>query len=416
MKTHWPLSHTKWFEHLPSAVPTRSRKENGILPALPTAAARTTSLTFSMAQPSKAKSSKKIAPVLSQSDADTTPATVIPLQLPPFNLRRERAATLLPSLPFTRPTNFVSVHTEPTIRRSGRCAASLAVDTKRPMPQAVPLLITMPPRTPNLTRHAPVEGAVTQRSVTEHSIVDSSLLKRHSFGSSLMNDNHHYSSGVGENSTEVKSELKNEPSIVKALSVESLTASESSPIPSRCVPIIDHYQMLARDDLFEDSQTFSAGTIKRSQSSAVASSAGERVQTGPSSTDPPAYIPKTPSVQSMDELRSPSRHSMASLAASCHSGDSLRPANDEECYATLPRGSSTEQVNNHVQHDLRIIINGYLRPMASSIGPNPPTKSHTRSKRASISTEETQLIIEDITDKLLSSIDYPIYSQHQRCC
>ena len=93
--------------------------------------------------------------------------------------------------------------------------------------------------------------------------------------------------------------------------------------------------------------------------------------------------------------------------------DSLPPANDEESYATLPRTSSTEQLNTNIQHDLRAIVDDYLRPMIDSVNgetiESTKKPSHHRSKR------NAQINIDELTDKLLSSMDCSTYSQYQRC-
>jgi hypothetical protein len=456
-KTHWTLNPKRWFENISPSAQKREKKDNLALPTTITVA-RTTSIRFNAAQVSRTKSNVKVTPVAVSHNAENSnaPAStlVTQLQLPPFTIRRERVAILLPSLSFNRPTTFVPIHTEPTIRRSGQCAEKLAIDTKRGVTQSVSLVISGPPRPENLPRNSLMEThavSTSQHWLTDHSrqsydpAVESSSPRRWSPGSSLLNDNGHLSSGIAGTSVVHKPSSKETPSMMKAISVESLTESETSLTHPQCLPIIHHYQIIANDngpqrqtspvsstqslcleDVFEDSQTFSIGTVKRSQSSVVMDKSTEKrfrisqsPRAPPTDTELASGVPVTPdrlSVDHMDEFCSSPHHSIDSFVASCHSDDSLRPANDEECYARLPCGSSTEQINNNIQNDLRIIINGYLRPMVSSIGQNRSTKPHHRSKRAHVSNEDTELIIEDITDKLLSSIDYPIYTQHQRCC
>ena len=96
--------------------------------------------------------------------------------------------------------------------------------------------------------------------------------------------------------------------------------------------------------------------------------------------------------------------------------DSLPAADDEESYATLPRTSSTEQLSSHVQSDLRAIVDDCLRPVAAAMSrTSHVSKTHHRSKRSHTNSENMQIDIEDITDRLLSSIDCSTYAQYQRC-
>jgi hypothetical protein len=99
-----------------------------------------------------------------------------------------------------------------------------------------------------------------------------------------------------------------------------------------------------------------------------------------------------------------------------HHEDSLPPADDEESYATLPRTSSTDQLNNNLENDLRAIVDDYLRPVAASMNKklSPSTKIQQRSKRSQMNNEQTEINIDDITDRLLSSVACSAYSQYQR--
>lgn len=95
--------------------------------------------------------------------------------------------------------------------------------------------------------------------------------------------------------------------------------------------------------------------------------------------------------------------------------EALPAAHDEESYAELPRTSSTEQLNNLIQEDLRHLLDQCFRPMINSIGKTRPTK--TQQLRLKRNTHDsTPLRAEDIAEKLYSSVNYPIYSQFQRCC
>lgn len=96
--------------------------------------------------------------------------------------------------------------------------------------------------------------------------------------------------------------------------------------------------------------------------------------------------------------------------------ESLPPAHCEESYARFPRTSSTDQLENSIQQNLRSIVNQYIRPMANSINQSQLNKNQIqRFKRNLNPTEQNTLKIEDIRDKLLSSVDCAIYQQFQRC-
>jgi hypothetical protein len=97
--------------------------------------------------------------------------------------------------------------------------------------------------------------------------------------------------------------------------------------------------------------------------------------------------------------------------------DPLPLANDEESYANLPRTSSTDQLPNNLQDDLRAMIDDYLRPVITSMNKTTSrtTKSAHRSKHSHNIDEYPRINIDDITEKLLSSIDCSTYAQYQRC-
>ncbi|CAF2011579.1 unnamed protein product [Rotaria magnacalcarata] len=97
--------------------------------------------------------------------------------------------------------------------------------------------------------------------------------------------------------------------------------------------------------------------------------------------------------------------------------DSLPPANDEESYAAIPRTSSTEQLNDNTQNDLRAIVDDCLRPIVASINKlcDQSTKHQFRSKRSNTTFERPQININEMIDKLLSGIDCSSYAQYQRC-
>ncbi|UJR15794.1 hypothetical protein I4U23_002726 [Adineta vaga] len=468
-KTHWTINPKKWFENISPSALRHEKKENPLIQSLPAkiTVARTSSLAANIVRSSKARISTKITPISTSTEVENNHTiNLVPftrVQLPPFTIRGTRAAALLPSLSFNRPTTFVPIHTEPTIRRNGRCEENLSINTKR---RCLPLIISVPPTTDILQQTIPIQPiemsliSMSHRCLIDfprHSpdpIVETPSPAGSSSASSLVKDNNN--NNLNSSSGEVYQNITNnseskEPLLtMKVLSVESLAESETSLTHIQSRPIIHHYQTIldsdkspqpislpssplsqSLEDVFEDSQTFSerptttVTTIKRPPSSVMVDKTNEkRIRISPS---PRVIVDKTEFIRTarmtyrlcadeIEELSTSPHHSMSSFVPSCVSDDSLRPANDEECYATLPCGSSTEQMNKNIQHDLRTFVDDYIRPMAFSIGQNPSIKSHHRSKRSQTNNDDTQLIIEDITDKLLSSIDYPIYAQHQRYC
>ena len=95
-----------------------------------------------------------------------------------------------------------------------------------------------------------------------------------------------------------------------------------------------------------------------------------------------------------------------SLAEHAHPDDWLRSASNEDSYANLPRTSSTQQLNHYSSDSLRAMVDTYLRPAISS---------RNVRQYAETNDERTEPSIEDITGKLLSSIDCSIYARYERC-
>ncbi|CAF1066431.1 unnamed protein product [Adineta ricciae] len=477
-KTRWSLNPKKWFAPISPLTQKREKKDNPLIQSLPATitVARTSSLTTNAVRTSKTKACTKITPATESCDLENThTSNVVPItfvQLPPFTIRRERATAVLPSLSFTRPTTFVPIHTEPTIRRNGRCEKTLSIDTKRPSLPPIPLIFsTLPTTDPHQqkTLMHPAEMSILTMSHrclvdfprhTPEPVAKTPSLPNSSLASSLVEESTNNNNNNNKSADPLPGEMcdtindnpesKEQLLTMKVLSIESLAESETSVTHVQSRPIIHHFQTIINnstsqqqqqmsapsspvspslEDVFEDSQTFSGATtitttVKRPQSSSIADKTTEkRIRISPS---PPAAIDKTEFVriapatyrlcaEQTEQLSTSPCLSVSSFVETCLSDDSLRPANDEACYAKLPCGSSTEQINKNIQNDLRLIVDGCIRPMAISIGQNRSMKAHQRSKRISTNNDDAQLIIEDITDKLLSSIDYPIYAQHQRC-
>ena len=104
---------------------------------------------------------------------------------------------------------------------------------------------------------------------------------------------------------------------------------------------------------------------------------------------------------SNDSHRLYRRRRPRSLARHVHADDWLRSASEEASYANLPRTSSTQQFNHYSSDSLRAMVDTCLRPRSSS-----------RNVREYAETNEktTEPNVEDITGKLLSSIDCSIYA------
>ncbi|CAF1461503.1 unnamed protein product [Adineta steineri] len=449
-KTRWALNPKKWFDNMSNSTQKRDRNDN----TLPTVT-RGLSLSTHTIHLSRSKNKAKVTPVMLSADANKHSAAILTpmtqLQLPAFSVRRDRTSLLFSSISGNRQNTYFPTHTEPTIRKHGRCEKEeLSIDTKRSINQPAQTIISSSLTSENIQQNTAIKQTeMTLSNMSHHCVIDyprrssdpiveSTSPANSSSASSAVDDNDNDNSSASElfNDISIYNKSKQQLLRLKALSVESIADSETSfkNFPSR--PIIHYHRRLINtsningnntplqgqqifrsssrshslEDIFEDSQTLST-IMKRPQSSVINDKNIEK-----SKFNRNAHDTYNLTIDTIDELSNCSKSPVDSFVGGSYSDDSLRPAYDEECYATLPRGSSTEQINNNTQHDLRTIVDECLRPIVDSIGKNRPTKNQHRSKRASINSDQTQLIIEDITDKLSSSLDYSIYTQHQRCC
>jgi hypothetical protein len=455
--TRWALTTRKWFTSISN---TTHKRDNPILRS-GTPVTRSVSLASNIAGLSKTKSRSKVTPINdtnSTNKFNLTSSTLInQLQLPAFSNRRERRT----STSFYRQNGFFPNHTEPTIRKNGRSEQILSIDVKRSSIQPIPITNFDPSKKENFQSTSSIRQMETSLfNMSRRCLVDyprhspipipmqqSPLPTRFSAESSLIDDDDNSSSSeIFNDEHRQYPELKDPVSTLDVLSVKSLSASQTSLNHFHSHPVIHYdrqpvYASEIVDDQLQQQQNSATPAprpqsvqdnqtvpiIKRQQSSA---SIIKKIEKYIGTSQSPIIALEKPefvrvanatyrlTVDKVNYISDSHKNAVDSFVGCTNSDDSLRPANDEECYATLPRGSSTEHTNKNIQNDLRIIVDGYIRPMVTSMGSNRLPKTHYqhRSKRShDNNNNHTQLIIEDISDKLLSSIDYPIYTQHQRC-
>lgn len=465
--TRWALNPRKWFG---TAVYTNNKqdKNQSSLPRVPTTA--TTTRTTSLANPSHPplRHKGKIAPVPVSNDVNKNPTTttstvVTQLQLPAFTIRRERTSTLLPSTTsFSRNNTFVYNHTEPSIRKYARLEEQLAIDTTRLNSQTTPPTTNLEPiknvfspendninQTRNNAANMSRNCLVNYPRYSAHITKESSSPARSSSASSMFDDNSS-SSGIYTDErqcTESKDTLSN----VEILSVESIQDSGTLLNRPRMRPMIHHYRrpmseisdgkpqqqqnyltlsnrsQSAEDILKDNPRTARVITAKSRQSSAaIVKKIEKRITTNRSPTNTlektgfvrirnDAYR-LTPDEEINQQLPGRRKKSMDTFIPYSNYDDPLPSANNEECYALLPRTTSTEQLHSNMQQDVRIIVNECIRPIMTSIGKNRFVKNQNqRFKRSNINNDYTQFNLENITDKLLSSVDCSTYTRYKRC-
>jgi hypothetical protein len=443
-KSRWTLIPRKWFGAR-SKVVQQCEKDNNSISRVPPPTATTTTRT--MPRILSGKSQIKITPISISNDVNKNNTNVTQLQLPAFSVRRERTAST-----FSRQNTFHPTHTEPTIRKNSRLEAELSIDTTRWNLPSISTSIYEPSKHetfPTKKLDTTSVSNISNRCLVDYprhlpkKIEDCSLPSRSS-SSSVVDDNDNSSSSGIFTDELLQTEPKQTLSTLEVLSIESIMDSETSLNNLQTRPIIHHYRRPmsvseAIDDTREQRQT-SVIRSHRSQSAESVIKDNQRIPTPKSRQSSAAIIKKIEkrfpmsqsptntlekagfirvandtyrlTVDKLDHLSYPRKNSINSFVPYSNYDDSLRSANDEESYATLPRTSSTEQLHNNIQNDLRIIVNECIRPMASSIGRNRLTKNDHRYKRSHV---HTQLNVENITDKLLSSINESIYARYQRC-
>jgi hypothetical protein len=436
-KTRWTLNPKKWFGVKSK---TKHQQEINISPIIRapfTATTTTRTAASTISQIISGRNKVQVVPMPSPNEIAKNNPVITQLQLPAFSVRRERTSTT-----FQRQTTFHPTPTEPTIRKRGRIeGGGLSIDVSR---------FNIPTAPANIYEHFSVKQVDANTSNTSHRCVidyptrspnrieECSLPSRSSSASSNNEDNDHSSSSGVFTDERPRTASKDTLSTLEVLSIESIPDSPTSSKPSQTRPIIHHYRRpMSVFDTIEDKPEQSRSSFlvsnrsqsaegilkenppKSRQTSVVIIKKSEK--RSPTLCPPSAKFERAGIVRianatyrlSPDKIDPSQKKITNSFGPFSNYDDSLPPANDEECYASLPRTTSTEYLNNmNRQNDLRMIVNECIRPMISSIEKTPLIKPHHRFKRTH---GQTPLNIDSITDKLLSSVDYSIYTRYERC-
>lgn len=383
------------------------------------------------------------------------------LQLPAFSAGRDRRAALDSAA--NRSPICLPKHTEPTIRKNRRGGAEeLSINTTRLTNQpATRIIYNLPAYQTVVSKSTDLGSSMLSRrclidypTKSSNRIEDASSLSSSSRISSYI-DEHDNSSTSGVYTDELQQTESKET--MEVLSITSIADSQLSLNKGHRRPIVHHYRRpMSVFEAIDDESQFRQESFKLSNRSCSAEGILKttlpliptKVRQPLDLVDPkPEKVVPINRSSSMalekagfirvgndsyrltndtnEQLYHRRTHSIDSFAR--YSDDEeeeeeldndtpLPPANDEECYATLPRTSSTEQLNNHLQEDLRLLVDQYIRPMIGSMARSRLTRNQQqRFKRPNMTNDLTPLKVEDISDKLLSSIDCSIYSQYQRC-
>jgi hypothetical protein len=443
-KTRWTLNPRKWFGARSYAEHKREKKTNPVTrvpppPPTSTTSTRTIQTVSTISRTLPTKSKIKVIPLSISNDVNKTSRAVTQLQLPAFIIRREKTSTTLP-----RYNTFHPTHTEPTIRKNSRLEEELSIDTTRSNIQPMPITICETSK----FEDSPIKQIDTSLSnMSNYCLIDyprhsenipeEYSLPSRSSSSSVIDDNDNSSSSGIFTDERQHTESKDTLSTLEVLSIESIVDSQTSLNHPHPRPIIHRYRRpMSVFETIDDKPQQQQNSLERTHRSHSAESTlkdNQRISTPPKGQQSSAAIIKKiekrfPTLEKagfvrvtqdtyrlngnqINNLSHPRKNSIDLFAPYQNFEDPLRSANDEECYATLPQTSSTEQLSNNIQNDLRIIVDECIRPMVDSIGKYRSIKNH-RHKR---SQAHSQLNIENITDKLLSSVDCSIYSRYQRC-
>ncbi|CAF2629391.1 unnamed protein product [Rotaria sp. Silwood2] len=398
-------------------------------------------------------------------------------QLPAFSMRREKSSTLLSSSKLLNHANvLVPKRTEPSIRKCSQLNEELSIDATRWNAEQIAndrskLLSSSHGNFLQQNSIDRQQSEINISILSNECIVDypqslsnnfiekfRSSIQTRSSSSIDDNDVHDESTSSGiftDERTDTndghRPPSKDTLSILDVLSVESIDDSQTSLnhcqshsfVPCHRLPIStletndnkssqvqrqkltnrSHRACSADDILKENLINTPVITKSRQSSAAIVKKIEKRI---PTSRSPTATLEKAGFVRIANDTyrltmnkdnhlyRRQRRNSVIQYS---NYEDSLPPANNEESYATIPRTSSTEQLNDNVHNDLRAIVDDCLRPIAASINKTPDRsrKNHPRSKRSHTNNEPIQINIEDMIDKLLSSVDCSAYAQYQRC-
>jgi hypothetical protein len=471
-KSRWKLNPRKWFGAIVNAANKRNRDNasniNNFIISLPSS----TTIPHLLATRSKTK----VAPIPATNDNNSTNAlpTVTQLQLAVFSKRREKTSTALPStILFNRRNTLVPTRLDPSIRKTGQLNEPLSIEAARfntqtkDQDKSIAFLLPALSQQNSAEKQSEINASIVsnqclisypQNLPNQFSKKCSLSMRTRSTSSIADNEDNDELSSSGifsEERTDSNNHhhiaSKERLSTTEVLSVESVDASQTSLDQSHSRTSIQPYRLSvstfeatnnnlehqqsqsstihfqrarSAEDILNNNQINRPATTKSRQSvAAIVKKIEKRV---PTNRQPTATLEKASFVRiANDTYRLTTdkddhlyrRQRSNPMIQYSTNDESLPPANNEECYAQLPRTSSTEQLDNNLQNDLRAIVNDCLRPIAASI--DKPTyrsiKNHHRSKRPHTKHEHTQ-IIENITDKLLSSMDCSIYAQYQRCC
>ncbi|CAF1147882.1 unnamed protein product [Rotaria sordida] len=379
-------------------------------------------------------------------------------QLPAFNMQREKSATLLSSSKFFNNGNLlVPKRTEPSIRKNVQLNETLSIDTTRCNNEQIindrsKLLSSSHGNFLQQNSIDPQQSQINISILSNECIVDFPQSFSNHFlekfrpsiqtrSSSSMDDNdirdESTSSGIfTDERTDIndghRSPSKDTLSILDIISVESIDDSQTSlnhcqshsfvpchrlltstleindnklsPL-QRQKPIGRSHRTCSAEDILKDNQINTPVITKSRQSSAaIVKKIEKRI---PTNRSPTATLEKSGFVRiandtyrlTMDKDNHLYRRQHRNSIIQCSNyDDSLPPANDEESYATIPRTSSTEQLNDNLQNDARAIVDDCLRPIVASINKTSDRsrKHHHRSKRSHTNNEPIQINIDDM--------------------
>ena len=401
---------------------------------------------------------------------------VLQYQMPAFPIRREPSMTCSSaSKIFHRPNSFALMPTESCIRKNSHIEQELSVDTTNRWNEPVTMCdntkIYFSPSQNEVVQdemYLPESLDINLSCLSNQCLIDypqpslNNLIEKESLSSRTRSSSSLEDLDDGQESsssgiyTDERADLhddhrtasKDTLSTLEVLSIESIIDSQSSLENCSTRPKIHHYRLpipteqirqtpspitreintpLRRqrahsaEGLLKSSRVQTPTIPKSRQSSAaIAKKIEKRV---PTSRSPSATLEKagfkrvandTYRLVGEKNAHMYRRHRPNSIIQCNDHDDSLGPAHDEESYAQLPRASSTEQLNNDLQQNLQAIVNDCIRPIINERNSyiSYSNKHHSRSKR---SNGQKCLRIDEITNKLRSSIDYSIYTQYQRC-
>ena len=448
--TRWSFNPRKWF-----GMTLKDRHRHDVQsigstrlppPQTATTTTRTIPLTSTIPRTVSGKNRMKVIPISLSNELQRENTSITQLQLPAFSIRRERT-----SLTFQRQKSFHPTHTEPTIRKNIRIEEGLAIDTTRfNLPMITTSIYENFEQRSSLKQTDMSVSNMSHRCLIDYPrhVVDQideySLPSRSSSASSIMDDNDRSSSSGIFTDERQQTSSKNTSSTLEVLSIESIADSQRSFSHLQTRPIIHHCRRpMSVIEIVEDKPQRLPSLIRSHRSHSVEGVYQENspVQSRQSSaarsrktekhlsfSQSPlekvgfvrvandTYRLSTATNTKPDPLIYSRKNSVDSFAPYANYDDPLPFANNEECYATVPRTSSTEQLNHdQLQNDLRLMVKECIRPMINSIGKSRSMKSFPRFKRPNQHPSQTSLNVENITDRLLSSMDYSIYTRYQRC-